>query len=331
MKMPKLLLSLFIFFMAAGHVTGQMIKKTVALAPIYYSPSTCSRDDAERLYNYVLNTMQNTQRIEVLDRFFGQGLISVEKKLNQGVDFVEGKIVDQGKQKGAQFILFVYVNSVQAYELQQEKTDKDTKAKSLERVGYDCDLSLFARVINVETGQVVASQIITPSGLLSLGEISYASEVSNKIVRGVLSNVSRKPQSPQEAITKKMEDLEPYVRRFIDEVFPIEVLISKIKEVPKNLKKPDGDKEKELLIIGGKSTGFKEGDILVVKEIVMEEIDGKIYPDEIPIGKIKVTRANLDLVGCKFTEGESIVMDRFNKNPKSLKVVFIPGQKGLFK
>lgn len=322
----KTLWSIFVFAINWS-LMGQVIQKTVALAPIYYSAATCSQNDAERMYNYILNSMQNTQRIRVVDRFYSQGLISIEKKLNQGVDFVEGKVVDQGKQMGAQFILFIYVNTAQSYEILQEKTDKGSGSTNMERVGYDCDLSLFARVINIETGQVTASQIITPSGNTTLGDVNYATEVSNKVVRGLLSNMSKKPQSPQEAITQKMGELEPYIRRFIDEVFPVELLISKVKEVPKNVKKPDGPKENEVLIIGGKSTGFKQGDILIVKEIIVEDIEGKKYIDEISIGKLKVIRISMDLVGCKFTEGEEIVLERFQKNPKSLKVVYIPFKK----
>ena len=327
MKLFRLIFLVFALVSTAHIAFGQVIEKTVALAPIYYSPNTCEREDAERLYNYILNTMLNTQRIKVLDRLFGQGVISEEKKLNQGVDFVEGKVVDQGKQKGAEFILFIYVNSAKSYEVQREKTDKETKQKNLERIGYDCDLSLFARVINVETGQVVASQIITPSGNAVLGDATYANEVSNKVVSGMLSGVSKKPQSPREAVNKKMEELEPYVRKFIDEVFPIELRISKIKEVPKNASKPNGGTEQQVIIIGGKSTGFKDGDKLIVKEIVPVEIDGKMYKDEVEVGKIKVIRISQDLVTCKFIEGEDTVLEKYNAKKNDLKVVYIPVKK----
>lgn len=327
MKQVRFLFLVFIFISIRNIAFGQVIEKAVALAPIYYSPNTCDREDAERLYNYIMNTMLNTQRIKVVERLFGQELISEEKKLNQGVDFVEGKVVDQGKQRGAEFILFIYVNTAKAYEVQREKTDKETKQKNLELVGYDCDLSLFARVINVENGQAVASQIITPSGNSTLGDATYTNEVSNRIVSGVLSGMSKKPQSPREAINKRMEELDPYMRKFIDEVFPVELQISMIREGLKNANKPNGGTEQQLIIIGGKSTGFKEGDKLIVKEIVPVEIGGKIYKDEVEIGKIKVLRISQDLVTCKFMEGEDSVLEKYNSKKNPLKVVYIPVKK----
>jgi hypothetical protein len=316
---------LFVFALFLSNTSAQVIEKTVAIAPLYYSTATADKESVDKLYNYTINAMQNTQRIKVLDRIYGKGIISEEKKTTQGIDFVEGNIVDQGKQLGAQYILFIYVNSAQAYELQREVTNNNVK--SVERVGYDCDLSIFARVLNVETGQVLASQIITPSGNSSLSDIRYAGKSENKILGNLASSFSTKSQSPREAITKKMEALDPQIRKFIDEVFPIELTISSIREVPKNPKKPDGPKEQEVYIIGGRSTGFKDGDYLIVKEIVVIDIGGKKYIDEPPIGKIRVLRRSENLVTCKVLEGEAVILSKYKEKPNSLKVVYVPVKK----
>ena len=79
----------------------------------------------------------------------------------------------------------------------------------------------------------------------------------------------------------------------------------------------------EVLILGGKSTGLKKRDVLIIKEIVIRPIGGKDFSDEIEIGKLKVVRINEDLVVGKIISGEGEVIDSFKTKPDMLKIVFV--------
>jgi hypothetical protein len=64
-----------------------------------------------------------------------------------------------------------------------------------------------------------------------------------------------------------------------------------------------------VLIAGGKSFGFKEGDELIVEK--NELIDGKPYPSQ--IGEIKIVRmAGDDFSECTVSDGGKEILSRFN-------------------
>ncbi len=291
-------------------LSAQQIKRTVAIAPIGFSEHTSNEGDAIKLYNYILNALQRTQRVNVLDRLIGQKEIVKEKKMQQGMDFVEGNVVKQGKQSGADYILVTYINSINAVTLKKADTDKV--------IGYEGNLSVFFRVLSVETGQVIASAVVSPSGSNTLNNLAYdESKPTDKILKTLGTAMSSSASTPAEAISRSMEKLENNIREFIDDVFPLEMKIGDIQTVPEGKKKVT-----EVYIVGGKSTGFNQNDILTVVATRTRTIAGVEYKDDVQIGKIKVKRIGIDLVPCKIIDNEEFIMEEWKTNPDKLKVIY---------
>ena len=70
---------------------------------------------------------------------------------------------------------------------------------------------------------------------------------------------------------------------------------------------------KKVLIAGGKSFGFKEGDKLIVERIEM--LNGKPYPTE--IGELRITKiAGDDFSECSVLKGGKEILAAFNAAEK---------------
>ncbi|MDW7693575.1 hypothetical protein R9C00_02380 [Flammeovirgaceae bacterium SG7u.111] len=307
----RLFIALFMLFCISTS-QAQVIEKVVGITPVAYTRTTSNRDDALRLYNYILNAMQQTNRLKVIDRPLGGKHVVAELSEQTNSSHALGNVVKQGKQLGADYVFFTQVNTANVLTI---------KTKEGELKGYEGNLSIFVRVLSVETGEVVSTSVITPKGVTpvegaleeTLKLDANASKVGNIFDVGGLSD------SPEEALRKSMEKMETQIRVFVDETFPLEMLIAKIEEVEHGKKT-----QTEVFILGGKLTGLRTGDNLIIKEIVERHIKEKIYHDEVERGKLKVIRVSQDLVVCKITDDSDLVLSIYEQKPDMLKVIFIP-------
>lgn len=108
--------------------------------------------------------------------------------------------------------------------------------------------------------------------------------------------------SPESAVNEALKSIDEDLNAYIIKQFP---LTSKIRKVLATKK----EAASMVLIAGGRSFGFKEGDKLAVNKT--ELIDGKPYPTQ--IGLIKVAKiAGDDFTECSVTEGGKEILDRVN-------------------
>lgn len=108
--------------------------------------------------------------------------------------------------------------------------------------------------------------------------------------------------SPQAAINIAVDQVEPDLLDYFNKEFPITTKISKILSTKK-------DAASSVLIAGGESFGFKEGDKLIVEK--NEIIDGKLYPST--IGEIKISKiAGNDFSECSVVKGGIEILSSFN-------------------
>ncbi|KAA6334939.1 hypothetical protein EZS27_016789 [termite gut metagenome] len=143
--------------------------------------------------------------------------------------------------------------------------------------GYKASTAFTLKVNDVETGKTTESE-------------SFQTKVSPLML------------SPESALNEALESVEPQLTDYFVKTFPLTTKISKILTTKK-------EAAATVLIAGGRTFGFKEGDKLVVEQIEM--IDGKPYPSE--IGELKVTKiAGDDFSECSVLKGGKEILSRFD-------------------
>ena len=115
------------------------------------------------------------------------------------------------------------------------------------------------------------------------------------------TEVSPQAMSKEQAVNQALQSIEPALNDYFPKTFPLLTNIVKIFDA------------KKVLIAGGKSFGFKEGDKLIVERIEM--LNGKPYPTE--IGELRITKiAGDDFSECTVSEGGKEILSRFNAAEK---------------
>jgi hypothetical protein len=147
--------------------------------------------------------------------------------------------------------------------------------------GYKASAAFTIKVNDVETGKTTESE-------------SFQTEVSPLML------------SPESAVNEALRSVEPGLTSYFNKTFPLTTKISKILTTKK-------EAAATVLISGGRSFGFKEGDKLVVEKI--ELIDGKPYPSQ--VGEIRVVKmAGDDFSECSVSEGGKEILAIFNAAQK---------------
>lgn len=112
--------------------------------------------------------------------------------------------------------------------------------------------------------------------------------------------------SGQSAVNTAVNLIENDLYAYMIKEFPIKTKISKILTLKR-------DAASTVLISGGKSFGFNEGDKLIVEK--NEMIDGKPYPTQ--IGELKIAKiAGDDFSECSVSVGGKEILSRFNAAEK---------------
>ena len=108
--------------------------------------------------------------------------------------------------------------------------------------------------------------------------------------------------SPESAVTEALKSVEPGLKTYFIKTFPLKTKVSKILTQKK-------EAATTVLIAGGQTFGFKEGDKLTVEK--REMIDGKLYPSQIGILKV-IKLAGDDFSECTVSEGGREILTLFN-------------------
>jgi hypothetical protein len=120
------------------------------------------------------------------------------------------------------------------------------------------------------------------------------------------TSVSPLAMSKEQAVNQALQSVEADLNAYFSKTFPLITSIVKIQTIKK-------DVAVTLLIAGGRTFGFKEGDKLTVERIEM--LNGKPYPTD--IGELKVTKiAGDDFSECSVTKGGKEILALFNAAEK---------------
>lgn len=220
------------------------------------------------------------KRFNIVDRSKMDALRN-EKDLQATEDFLEGLTVGQSNSLGAEFLISGLVTQGKADEMTATKEDGTTT------VTYKAKLVIQMKVLDVETGEIVASETLEPKSGNSFGGMM-----------GIGAG------TPEKAISKALNDIEGDIDEFISKNFPLTASI-----VERN--------GKTLLIAVGSSYGVSKKDAFKVVEISSIEVDGKTLTRKKEIGQISIQSVDDENFStCVIKQGEDEIVSKLESKAK---------------
>lgn len=253
-------------------------KTGVGIMPFTYVAGAANPQDVNSIQETVTNAFVKTKRFNIVDRSKME-FLKKEKELQKTEDFMDGAVIAQGANLGANFLISGHVISAAS---EQMRTDEGT-------VTYKTKLSISLKVIDVETGQVISSETIEPkSGNSLLGAIGIGAS------------------STQSSMAKAIRGVEEKVDDFVNKNFPQSFSIAEVQE------KDNKGNATKLLIAGGSEFGLKKGDKLKVVELTEMIINGKKIPRKKEIGELKIIKVEDENFSiCSVTFGGIDINSKF--------------------
>lgn len=292
--MKKVILYSFLYFscLSIPSIIVAQKKIPVGFSEFRYSPETCSERSSINIYNYIVNAFHDAQRFKVLDREYEDIIHSEIERQKDGRRFINSEsVVEQGRMLGAKWMVAAQIIAAQA--IRSENSE-----------GYDSYISFFLRIFDVETGEIVAAEAITPSGRETIGMDAVLGTFMPKA-----GDIVTKPGAEETAMAIGLEKIRPHIATFIRENFPIELSFYKVEN--------DGKKDK-VILLGNKRMGLEVGQIFDVRKLEIITIDNKKNRREIPIGKLKLERFEGAFIRFDIYEDEGGVIDNFKNNKDEL-------------
>lgn len=147
-----------------------------------------------KVEDYVTNKFVSTKKFDIVDRASLHDL-KAEKQLQKSEDFIDGKVVEQSKTIGADYLVGIYISTL----------DVGTTSSG----SYGCKMDFSIKVLDITSSQIVATQnFSTNAGL------------------GLLSLIS----SAEAAMEKCFNTISPKLDEFIKSNFPVKASIANIEE-----------------------------------------------------------------------------------------------------
>lgn len=276
------------FALIARIANGQNEKTTIGILPFSYSSFTNERY-VETINEMVESAFVKANRQTIVSRLnFGELKGEIER--NKGAEFIDGKAVSQGKQFGAQYLVKGHVLTVEV----TKSYDNSTKSYS-----YNSIATLSVKVLDVETGAIVAGEVIRSTG----GGIG-------DLLKGNFSS----DNSEEASVTAAFRNLTDKVYAWVTKNFKASLSIIKLER---------NGKDVMVLVSGGSDIGLRSGSSLKIVELEVLEVNGKKLTREIDVAKLKVSKiegTNFSL--CKITDGEDEFLKKYeDKSP--LKVITV--------
>ncbi|MCD4730647.1 MAG: penicillin-binding protein activator LpoB [Bacteroidales bacterium] len=253
---------------------------TIGVLPFTFSVTSANQGEAQSISEAVINAFVKTKRFNVLDRGSMQKIFD-ELEIQKNPEFIDSeKLAEQGKMKGADFLLAGYVSQIKT-EYKKPTVYNTPQGKITKPGGYYCNISFNIKIIDVATSAILAiDKIETKGGNMMVTDASKAFQGA-------------------------MEGIAPDIDKFVDNNFPLTFTIAAIEEVKKG-------KATVVLIDGGEDFGIEKGCELKVVEV--QEIGGKLRKRE--IGSVKVDNVEGEFSTCKVGKGGDLIKSKFDAGTK---------------
>lgn len=280
--MRKIFLSIIALFTTVIAVNAQSEKISVGIIPTTEASGRVTKETV-MVTEELSNAFLKTNRFSIVDRSKMESL-KRERELQKTEDFLDGSVISQSKSIGAKYlissVLSDYVNT-----------------------GDKCQFLISLKVIDVETGEIIASENMSPKSggfgkaLLS-GVVNAALETEGSLT------------SEEKAFKNTLDKMAPQIENFVLKNFPIEFVI--VEEQAKG----------SLLISGGSASGVKKGSILKVYEETMINVNGKELKRKKDVAELKVEKVeDENFSTCTIKSGDKLLKEKMSTNA-NLKVTF---------
>ncbi len=264
-------------------IKGYTQKKTVAITSFETTTSNISVKYIKAIEDKVKEAFYSTNRFDIVDRT-NYKKIKEEKELQKSEDFMDGRTVGQTNLEGAEQLV---TGSISQIDIIKKYTE--------ESYYYECNISFSLQVIDVATGQVLASELIRPK---------------QSLIGGVWSASLGESGTPEKAFYNALKGTQKAINKFVGKHFPVITLIIEISEASSN-------KAKILLINTGNLNGAKKNQKFQVVELVNMKVGDKEIVRTIEIGEIKITKVEGEEISvAKVIKGGGAIFSKFNSGAK---------------
>jgi TolB-like protein len=242
-------------------------KQAVGITPFTYLAESATAQQVYAITESVTNAFVKTKRFKIVDRSKMEALRK-EKNLQSSEDFIDGSVVAQSANIGADFLISGNITSANPTRMEARNDDGSIT------VTYMCKMAITLKVIDVATGQVVSSETIEPK--------------AGNALMGAMGVGSR---TPEKAFNKAMKDIEDDIDKFVLINFPLTVSIAEFNG-------------KTILIAAGTDLGVQKKDYFKVVVITTMEVEGKSLKRKKVIGKLQVSSVDDENFStCSIKEG----------------------------
>jgi len=289
--------SLLLSISNGASAQGQ-IKKLVAIAPFTLS-KTVSESDAEAVSKEVSGYIVGCGQLTVVNRADLQ-YINAERELQKGENFIDGKVVQQGANLGAEYMLVGHVVTTSG----------------------DEGPVIHVSIVDVATTEVKASEVISPKSrrTANVGKTVDDNLWNMYNITGSWKTVGHiKTAIAVIDVLKKLSGANPFekqVKGFIDEHFPLRISIAQFDEVDEK------KGVKTILLFANEKMGLEKGDnFKIVEASQMANPDGTTGTREKEIGKAKIKQFDGDYALCTIENGgKDLVAKQGNVNVYLVKI-----------
>lgn len=290
--MKSLLSFLFIFLSLASFAQDENETNVVGILATTSSASAYSRY-ASTVTSIISKAFNDKSRFVVVDREKMDQLAS-ERNLQKQEDFINGKVVAQGKSIGARYIVSSRLSQLSTSKYTNEKTRnvwsglKIVGTEKYLEPAVSVNLGIEIQIIDVVDGSSKANKVIS-SQLEYQGEVNIDNAVNSSIMKS-----------------------ETVLKRWLNDVFPVYMKILKVESKDKK------GLPNKVLIKGGSDmdfntekalTFFNSKSKLEVYYLENLTIDGKSFQRPIVIGRIAVDEIQGEFSICNVQSGAKEILD----------------------
>lgn len=286
-----ILLLLSLIFIKAQEKTG------VAVLRFTHSKST-DTELVESIEEEVVNALIQTKHFRIVDRA-KMNAIKNERELQKSEDFINSKVIAQGRSLGATYLVVGHVMSASADEVNVSGSmisKKSETTANINSTSYVAEISVSLKVIDVETAEIIAAETLDPK---------------TGIGKTILGSVGLTKSSKESSINSAVKHLKAKIDDFVQNNFPIKFSLVSIEDKDK-----DGNATK-VLIAGGSSYDLKKGNKLRVAVNVPLVVDNKKMIRKKNIGEIKIDLVEDENFSvCSVISGGKEITENVDSNGK---------------
>jgi TolB-like protein len=284
--MKHILITLLLVVHSICALCQQDNKTIVGIVPVTGTGTNLSRDFLEEVTLRLTQGFIETHRFIVVDRS-KFSLIDKERNLQKSESFIDGKVVEQGKSLGAQYII--------SGDVTHYTND-----------GQVCKMTISLSVLDVTTGHTIKSDVIDTKGgnhgktVKRAGILGGALAVGSLVpgvgaVAGVAAGAAAASAgrddgagAHEKAFKKSLDAIYPQIQVFVSENFPATFAVVSIEKTTKS------GKAAMLLVAGGRNMGVEEGQKMKLIKLQTLVVNGETMTRKKQIATAKVKKVDDD-------------------------------------